>query len=154
FKSTLDEVAEADLLLHVADASAPQRDGQMQAVREVLHEIGAHRAPVLVVFNKVDLLTAEDRALLARRHPEAVMISAATEHGLEDLLRTIGEQAARGSVTLSVLVPYTRGELVQLAHERAQIVSESHTPQGTQLLLRVPAELAAAFREFEQSSIE
>lgn len=154
FKSTLDEVAEADLLLHVADASSPQRESQMQAVREVLHEIEAHRAQTLIVFNKVDLLTTEERAQLARRYPDAVMVSGATTEGLDDLLGTMGQLAARGSETLTVLLPYTRGDLVRIAHERTHVVAETHMPEGTQLLLSVPAELASAFEEYRLPDAE
>ncbi|MDP2182909.1 MAG: GTPase HflX [Actinomycetota bacterium] len=148
FKSTLDEVAEADLLLHVADASTPQREAQMQAVREVLHEIDAHRTPALVVFNKIDLLSAEECSQLARRYPNAVMLSAATRTGLDALLERIADEGARDSVTLTLLVPYTRGDLVKLAHERTHLVSEKHTAEGTALVIRTPRSLAGAFAEF------
>jgi GTPase len=148
FKSTLDEVAEADLLLHVTDASAIQRDAQMVAVREVLDEIGASATPSLIVFNKTDMLNAEDRAMLERKFPSAVFVSGMTGEGLDSLLTRIAEEAAKCSLTITVLVPYTRGDIVTLAHERAQIVSERHTETGTQLVLRVPAETAQAFEAF------
>jgi len=149
FKSTLDEVNEADLLLQVTDASSSQREPQMQAVREVLQEIGAHERSSVIVFNKIDVLTAEERSLLQARYPAAVMVSGLTGDGIETLLARIAEEAARGSVTMTVLLPYTRGDLVPLAHERAQILSERHSENGTRLVVRVDAELAARFREFE-----
>jgi len=148
FKSTLDEVTEADLLLHVTDASAVQRDAHMLAVREVLDEIGASATPSLTVFNKADTLNAEDRAMLKRRFPAAVFVSGLTGEGLDSLLAHVAEEAAKCSLTLTVLVPYTRGDIVTLAHERALIVSERHTESGTQLVLRVPAEMAPAFDQF------
>jgi len=148
FKSTLDEVTEADLLLHVTDASAVQRDAHMLAVREVLGEIGASATPSLIVFNKADTLNAEDRAMLERRFPAAVFVSGLTGEGLDSLLAHVAEEAAKCSLTLTVLVPYTRGDIVTLAHERALIVSERHTESGTQLVLRVPAEMAPAFDQF------
>jgi len=151
FKSTLDEVSASDLLLHVTDASASHRDAQMQAVREVLHEIDAHRTRQLVVFNKLDLIGQEERALLARRHPAAVLVSAQTGEGIDSLLRRVAEEAARDSVTLTVLVPYTRGEIVKLAHERAQVLSETHTPHGTRMMLRAPTEIADTFDDFALS---
>jgi len=154
FKSTLDEVAEADLLLHVADASAEHRDAHMQAVREVLHEIGAAETPSIVVFNKSDLLTPEEADVLCRRFPGALLVSSLHQQGLETLLTRIAEEAAKHSVTLTVLVPYTRGEIVALAHERAQIISERHTQTGTQLVLRIPAESISAFDEFRIESSE
>lgn len=148
FKSTLDEVAEADLLLHVTDASAEQRDAQMAAVREVLHEIGAAATPSIVVFNKTDAIAAEERDALQRRFSAAVFVSGLTGEGLDGLLKRIGEEAAKRSLTITVMVPYTRGDIVTLAHGRAQIVSERHTETGTQLVLRIPAEMASTFAEF------
>jgi GTP-binding protein HflX len=145
FKSTLDEVAEADLLLHVTDAAAPQREAQMRAVREVLDEIGAQTTPGVIVLNKSDLLDADDRAALAHRHSGSVVVSAATGDGIDALVARIAEEAARGSVTLSLLIPYTRGDLVQLAHERTQILSEVHAETGTELVVRVPSEIASRF---------
>jgi GTP-binding protein HflX len=121
----------------------------MQAVREVLQEIGAHERSSVVVFNKIDMLAAGERSLLQARYPAAVMVSGLTGDGIETLLARIAEEAARGSVTMTVLLPYTRGDLVPLAHERAQILSERHSENGTRLVVRVDAELAARFREFE-----
>jgi len=148
FKSTLDEVNEADLQLHVTDAGSPQREQQMQAVREVLQEIGAHTAPYVVVFNKCDTLEPDDRTALERRYPNAVFVSGLKGEGLDQLIGRIAEEAGKGSVTLTILVPYTRGDLVAAAHERAQILSERHTDEGTQLALRVPGEMAKLFEPF------
>lgn len=148
FKSTLDEVNEADLLLHVTDASAPQREPQMQSVREVLQEIGAHTRPGLIVFNKIDTADEETIAVLRKRYPNAVFVSALTGAGVSDLVNRIAEEAARGSTTITALLPYTRGELVRLAHEKTQILSERHTEDGTLVVLRVPAELASPFEEY------
>ncbi len=148
FKSTLDEVNEADLLLHVTDASAPQREAQMQAVREVLQEIGAHEKPSLIVFNKVDRMDTEDVAGLARRYPGSVLVSALDGDGIEELIGRIAEEAGRDSVTVSALVPYTRGDLVQFAHEKTQILAERHTEAGTHLVLRAPHAIAARLAEF------
>jgi GTP-binding protein HflX len=148
FKSTLDEVREADLLLHVTDASDPQREPEMHAVNEVLAEIGASGKPHILVFNKADLVTADERAVLEARYPRAVLVSALRNEGLQVLRDRIAEEAASGSVTLTVLVPYTRGDLIRLAHDRAQIISEHHTENGTSLVVRLPAELVAKFSEF------
>lgn len=149
FKSTLDEVNEADLLLHVTDAGAPQREQQMQAVREVLQEIGAHAKPSLVVFNKIDSLAPDEYEALRRRYSGAAFVSALEGEGIDALVSRIAEEAARGSKTITVVVPYTRGDLVQLAHEKASIVSERHIEDGTQLVIRVPQELAERFSEYE-----
>lgn len=154
FKSTLDEVNEADLLLHVTDGSAPQREAQMAAVREVLAEIGASERPGVVVFNKADAMDPADRAALERRYPGAVFVSALSGEGTEGLIERIAAEAAREAVMMTVRIPYTRGELVQLAHERAQIVSETHTPDGTLLVLRTPKSLTERFAEFAEEPEE
>lgn len=148
FKSTLDEVNEADVLLHVTDAGAAQRDPQMQAVREVLEEIGAHTKPSIVVMNKIDALTDDEAATVSKRYPDALLCSALTGTGIEALIARIGEEAARGSSTVSVVIPYTRGDVVKLAHEKAQILSEHFDESGTHLVLRVPLELQSSFEEF------
>ncbi len=148
FKSTLDEVNEADLLLHVTDSGASQRDAQMQSVREVLQEIGAHEQPGLVVFNKTDTADPQTLEVLRKRYPNAAFVSALTGTGIDELITKIAEQAARDSVTVTALVPYTHGELVRLAHEKTQILSERHTEHGTLLVLRAPAELAAQFEPY------
>lgn len=154
FKSTLDEVNEADLLLHVTDAGADQREAQMQSVREVLQEIGAHTKPGVVVLNKIDTVDAVDRAALEKRYPSAVSVSALEGQGIDKLVQRIAEEAARDSVTLSVLVPYTRGEIVKLAHEKTQILSERHTEQGTALVLRTSPALSSQFNKFLQQPTE
>lgn len=147
FKSTLDEVREADLLLHVIDAAHPMAEEQMAAVREVLQEIDAAGKPQLLVYNKGDLLAVEDRLRLAAS-PGAVVISAARKDGLSGLLERVATIAAQGDASLIILVPYDRGELVRLAHERAHILEEEHTPEGTRLSIVAPAEIAARFDEF------
>jgi GTP-binding protein HflX len=147
FKSTLDEVREADLLLHVVDAAHPMAEEQMAAVREVLQEIDAAGKPQLLVYNKGDLLASEDRLRLAAS-PGAVVISAARKEGLSGLLERVATIAAQGDASLVILVPYDRGELVRLAHERAHILEEEHTPEGTRLSIVAPAEVAARFEEF------
>lgn len=148
FKSTLDEVSESHFLLHVADASSLQLAAQMRAVKEVLDEIGAAGIPSLVVFNKIDLLDPEDLGVLRQRFPDAMFVSAATGEGIEALVERIGKEAARGDQVMTVLIPYKRGELVQLAHEHTSISTERHTETGTVLSLRAPAALAARFADY------
>ena len=120
----------------------------MQAVREVLHEIGAHTRPGIVVLNKSDTIDDSERALLERRYPGAVFVSALDGTGIDELVARIADEAARDSITMSVTIPYTRGDLVQLAHERAHIVTERHVEDGTQLIVRVPKELAERYAQF------
>ena len=102
----------------------------------------------MLVLNKTDMLDTETRATLEARHPRAVFVSATTGAGIEALVARIAEEATRGSITLTVLVPYTRGDLVQLAHERGHILSERHTDSGTQLVVRMPADSAHELTPF------
>jgi GTP-binding protein HflX len=151
FKSTLDEVAEADLLLHVVDVGSSQREAQMQSVREVLAEIGAHSKPAVLVFNKIDTAEPADVEFVRRRYPDAAFVSAVTGDGIESLVARLAQEAAAGAVTIEVLVPYTRGELVQLAHERTRIITEEHTDQGTLMTLLVPRGLVGRFVEVQKA---
>ncbi len=148
FRSTLAEVREAALLLHVIDASHPQLREQMRAVTEVLGEIGAAESPQLLVFNKTDATAPDELERLHTRFPGAVFVSGRTHDGLDGLRQRVAEEAARGSSTLEVLVPYSRGELVQLAHERGRILAEEHTEAGTLLSVRLSRGVAERFAEF------
>jgi GTP-binding protein HflX len=146
FKSTLDEVREADLLLHVVDAAHPNAEAQVAAVKVVLQEIDAAARPQLIVYNKADLLDDADRQRLDV--PGAVLIAAATHEGLDALLARIAVLAARSDAPITVLVPYDRGELVQLAHEHAHIISEEHTAEGTLLSVVAPPSVASRLGPF------
>ena len=154
FKSTLDETREADLLLHVVDASGLQVREQMDAVSVVLGEIGVADKPQLVVYNKTDLLSDEARSALTAKNPNALLVSAVDGEGLERLRERIAAEAARGSRTLSLLVPYEHGEIVALAHEQAQVISEEHTAEGTRVTVRVSAELTPRFEAFVERAGE
>ncbi len=151
FKSTLDEVREAQLLLHVVDGSHPQAEPQMRAVDAVLAEIGADQTPRVIVINKTDSMSEETRAFLGRRYAEAVFVSAAESKGLDELLERVASEAVTGSRTLDLLVPYTRGDIVMLAHERAHVVSEEHVEDGTLLTVQVSSDVSAKFEPFARS---
>ena len=148
FKSTLDEVREADLLLHVVDAAHPNADAQIRSVNVVLDEIEASGNPQVVVYNKTDLLSELERARLAGL-PGAVAIAAAEARGLDTLLERIATIAAQADRPIRVLVPYDRGDLVRVAHEHAHILAEEHTESGTRLTLAAGAEVTARFAGFE-----
>jgi GTP-binding protein HflX len=148
FKSTLDEVREADLLLHVIDASHPLMGEQIAAVEVALEEIGAAHTEVLRVYNKCDVADPGRVARLSDRHPNAALVSALQKEGLLKLGEMIANAASRGSVTMTILVPYTRGEVVRAAHERTQVVTEEHLEEGTRLVLRVPAKIEDVFADF------
>jgi len=150
FKSTLDEVREADLLVHVVDGSHPQAFDQIAAVQEVLGEIGAADRPALLVFNKADAMAPETREQLWSRYPHAVVCSALTGEGLDTLRERVTEEAARQAVTLTILVPYDRGDIVALAHDHTHIVSEEHTPEGTRLVVRAGSQAAGRLEPFAE----
>lgn len=154
FKSTLEEVNQADMLIHVVDASAINAERQIDAVEEVLREIDAIDKPTLLVFNKIDAIESEQIFLLDRfkeLHPGCVVISAKEHKGLGDFLLAIERYATKASTQMDVVIPYTRGDLVQLAHTRTTIVEQSHIEEGTRLSLRVPSGLVATFEAFKES---
>lgn len=148
FKSTLDEITGSDLILHVIDASSPEYEGQRAAVEEVLGQIGAQDIPCIEVFNKVDLLDGEEREALARRYSLALRVSAQTGEGMEGLVDRIAQAAASADEHLEVVIPYQRGDLVSVAHERCHIISESHEEAGTRLTLLAGPAYAGVFEPF------
>jgi GTP-binding protein HflX len=143
FGSTLEEVADADLILHVVDASDADPFAQIRAVREVLAEIGAADVPEIVVINKAD--EADPLAIKGLRLAErgSVVVSARAGTGLDDLLARVEEALPRRDPEVSALVPYGRGDLVARAHEEGEVLTLQHCEDGTQLTARVPPELAA-----------
>jgi GTP-binding protein HflX len=146
FRSTLEEVAEADLLLHVVDVANGDPEGQVAAVRAVLREIdGADRIGEIVVLNKADIADPETVDRMRRREP-SVVVSARTGAGLDDLRHRIAAALPRPRETVDVVVPYDRGDLVSRAHTDGEIESEQHTGEGTVLRARVDPELAAELR--------
>lgn len=148
FKSTLDEITGADLVLHVIDASSPEFEGQIEAVCEVLDQIGAQSIPTIAAFNKCDLLDAETLAGLKRRYPSARFVSARSGEGIEGLVGAIAQAASAADTKLDVLIPYQRGDLVSLAHERCHIISESHGEAGTRLQLLVAPAFVSTFSSY------
>ncbi len=148
FRSTLDEVTDADLLVHVVDGSHPDPESQIDAVHEVLGEIDATRVPEILVINKVDAADPDVLARLRRLHPEAVTVSARTGAGLDGLVDVLEDRVPRPQVEVTVLVPYQRGDLVSRVHDAGDILTSEHTPEGTLLHARVHGELAAALERY------
>ena len=147
FRSTLEEVAEADLLLHVVDASHPDPEGQISTVRAVVRDIeGASDIPELLVLNKADVADPEVLDRVLRREPGAVVISARTGVGLDALAERIAAALPRPREVVDVVVPYRRGDLVSRVHTDGEILSEVHTAEGTSLTARVDPDLAAELR--------
>ncbi|RJQ88242.1 GTPase HflX [Amycolatopsis panacis] len=156
FRSTLEEAADADLLLHVVDGADPVPEDQVNAVREVLGEITRSRKeplpPELLVINKAD--SADEVTLARLRHalPGSVQVSARTGAGMTELAEVLAERLPRPDRQVDVLVPYARGELVARAHAEGEVLEEEHVADGTRLLVRVRPDLAAALRQFETNS--
>jgi GTPase len=142
FRSTLEEVRDADLILHVVDGSDDAPEEQINAVREVLNEIDAGQVPELIVINKADLADPETIAMLLRREPHAVVVSARTGQGFDELLEAIEKDLPSRLVDLTVLVPYARGDLLSRAHRQGEVLSVEHEGDGTLLHARVPEALA------------
>lgn len=145
FKSTLDEINGADLILHVIDGSSDELSYQVDTVEEVLGQIGAERIERLTVFNKCDLMEPPAITRLRNVYPHASIVSAETGEGIDDLLERIAKVAASRDDYIEVLVPYSRGDLVSLAHKRCHIVTEEHRETGTYLALYAPPDCAHMF---------
>ena len=148
FKSTLAEVRAADLILLVADASDPHLELEISAVKEVLAEIGASDTRRVEVFNKSDLLAPEELRALVSAHPDAQVISAREGTGIRGLLYRIAREAAEGSVSLTVLVPYEKGLLMKMVHERCQVMRESYVQEGLLATVRADARMAATLAPY------
>jgi GTPase len=152
FRSTLEEVAEADLVVHVVDGSHPDPEAQVRAVREVLAEIGAGRIPELMAVNKIDAAGEETLLRLKRDWPQAVFVSASTGAGIDDLRAAVDAGLPRGAVELTVLVPYERGDLLARLHQRGDVREVAHQETGTRVVARVNHDLAAALAPYLQAN--
>ena len=148
FRSTLEEVAYSDLIVHVVDGAHPDPEGQVVAVREVLGEVGADRIPELLVVNKMDAADEETVLRLKRAWPDAVFVSARSGLGIDALHAAIAQRLPRPAVDLRVLLPYDRGDLVARIHRGGQVLETRHTEQGTELRVRVGEQLAAELENF------
>jgi GTP-binding protein HflX len=152
FRSTLEEVVDADLLVHVVDGSDATPLAQIGAVREVVRDVYADHdgrpAPELLVVNKID--AADDIALahLRRALPDAVFVSAHTGEGLDQLRARLVELVEPTDAFVDVTLPYDRGDLVARVHTEGRIDTTEHTDTGTKITARVPVPLAASLREF------
>jgi GTP-binding protein HflX len=152
FRSTLEEVVDADLLVHVVDGSDSNPLAQIEAVRQVIREVQnehhAPPAPELLVVNKIDAADDLTLAQLRRALPGAVFVSAHTGEGLPRLRARLGELVEPREITVDVTIPYDRGDLVARLHSDGHVDAVEHTEAGTRLKARVPAALAAGLRDF------
>lgn len=150
FRSTLEESARADLLVHVVDGSDPDPLGQVAAVRTVLNEIGAGGVPELLVVNKADSASADNLQLMHTRFPDAVVVSARTGQGIDRVKELIDARLPKPEIEIRALVPYSRGDLLDQVHRSGEFVTTEHTAEGTRIVARVHPELAAEFEAYAE----
>ena len=148
FKSTLAEVRAADLVLLVVDVSDPHRELEISAVRAVLEEIGASDVRCVEVLNKSDLLDEPELRAAMAAHPNAQVVSALDGSGVRGLLYRIAREAGEGSVSLTVLVPYEKGLLMKMVHERCQVMRVSYVQEGLLATVRADARMAATLERY------
>lgn len=148
FRSTLEEVADSDLIVHVVDGSHPDPEGQLAAVRTVFAEIGAQQVPELVIINKTDAADPLVIQRLLSREPHSVAVSAQTGAGIDAALAAIEADLPRPDVLVEALIPYSRGDLVSKIHGAGQVVSLEHQAEGTLVTARVNEALAGELAQF------
>ncbi|ADB33729.1 GTP-binding proten HflX [Kribbella flavida DSM 17836] len=149
FRSTLEEVADADLLLHVVDGSHPDPLAQIQAVREVLHEIGATDVPEIIVINKGDVADPMALAPILHRETGAIVVSARTGEGIDKLRAQVEAALPQPHITVDALLPYDRGDLVSRVHSEGSVDTLEHTGDGTRLTARVHPQLAGELAPYQ-----
>ena len=149
FRSTLEEVADADVILHVVDASHPDPEGQVRAVREVIADLDARRIPEIIVLNKAD---AADPFILERmrqREPNHVIVSARTGEGIDELKQKIADTIPRPSLEVKLLIPYNHGEVISRLHAwDAEIKSTAFVSDGTFVTVLVREDVAAELSDY------
>ena len=148
FKSTLEDTLRADLLLHVVDGSAPNAGQQIDAVREVLHEIGAHDVPELLVVNKVDAATPDAVDDLLAAHQGSVAVSAATGAEVDKLRDVLSSRLRALSRIIELAVPYARGDVMAALHREGEVLVEIHGDRETRVRARIPQEDVSRFADF------
>src|SRR4051795_5795206 len=148
FRSTLEEVQFADLILHVVDGSHPDPESQLTAVRSVFAEIGASAIPEIVVVNKADIADPLVLGRLQRREKHCVLVSAMTGEGLPELLDLLETEVPHLDALVDVVLPYSEGSLVSRIHSEGEVLTEEHLDSGTRLQARVGPALAAELANY------
>jgi GTP-binding protein HflX len=148
FRSTFEEIADSDVILHVVDASHPDPGSQISTVRDVVGEVEARHIAEIVVFNKSDLIDDSQRLVLRGLEPKAIFVSARSGEGIEELLAAIDAALPAPSVRVEVLIPYSRGDLVSMLHEQAKVIAISYEEGGTRVSALASEEQAAALKDF------
>lgn len=148
FRSTFEEVQDADLLVHVVDASHPDPGAQLATVRDVIGEVDATHIPEVVVFNKSDLIDESQRLVLHGLEPSAIFVSARSGEGIEELLGRIASELPDPTLEVDVVVPYDRGDIVAALHERHRVLETAYVEGGTRVHAKVSPEMAAILSAF------
>ena len=148
FRSTLEEVAGADVILHVVDAAHPDPASQLQTVRDVMADVGARGSREIVVFNKADLVDDDTRMVLRGLEPDALFVSSRTGEGIDALREAVEAALPLPAVEVHALVPYDRGDLISAAHDSGHILSAVHEEGGTALHAHVSERLAAELKQY------
>lgn len=148
FRSTLEEVADSDIIVHVVDGSHPDPAAQLATVRDVISEVDGRDIPEVVVFNKSDLIDESQRLVLRGLVPDGIFVSARTGEGIDELLAHLSELLPRPEVELDLLVPYDRGEVIARIHDIGRVVDVEYVPEGTRVTARVYPQDASALQEF------
>jgi GTP-binding protein HflX len=146
FRSTLEEVGGSDVIVHVVDGAHPDPAAQLATVRDVIGEVGARDLPEIVAFNKSDLVDDDRRLLLRGLEPDAVFVSARTGEGIDELRQRIADTLPQWDVELDLLVPYDRGEIVSLAHQKARVLDTEYEEEGTRIRLVATERIARIIR--------
>ncbi len=147
FRSTLEVVLESELILHVVDASAPNPEGQISTVHEVVGEIGGGEIEEFLVFNKADL-NPEEAERLVRAHPGSCAVSAVTGEGIDNMLEMLGERLRAHSKVIELEIPFARGDVLAAVHREGDVLMEEHGERGTRVQVRVDQAGAARFENW------
>jgi GTP-binding protein HflX len=131
FRSTLEEIGESDVIVHVVDGSHPDPGSQLATVRDVIGDLGARDIPEIVVFNKSDLVDPDQRLVLRGLEPTAIFVSARTGEGIDELLTRIANEVPAPEVEMTLLVPYDRGEIISKLHVGGRVLSTEYLEEGT-----------------------
>ena len=150
FKSTLEEVSGADVIVHVVDGSHADPFEQIRAVRTVIDEIGAQEVPEIIAVNKSDVADQEVLMEILRKEPNSYAISVKTGFGIDALIHAIEKTLPRPKIEVDVVVPYSRGDLISAIHEHGEILSEEYVAEGTAIHARVDAGLARQISDMQK----
>lgn len=151
FRSTLEEVGEADVIVHVVDASHPDPAAQLQTVRDVIGDVGARDVPEIVVFNKSDLVGMGETLQLRGLEPGGIFVSAKTGEGIDLLMRRIGEVLPTPSVKMTLRIPFDRGDVVAILHDLGTVADVTYSEAGTDIQVLVDPHMMSQFEEFRHA---